>query len=152
MSPEEREQALERMRARGVDPTAVGRGFGGPGAGANGDRRQARPADGEAAEPVTARDPAATTIDALFGPLPPVESVGRVWMMENGQLTPIRVRLGITDGSATELLEGDLEPGAELVTNISTGTEAPSNQTEGGIGNPFAQPQRGRGRGGFRGF
>jgi HlyD family secretion protein len=146
MSPEEREQALERMRARGFDPTAVGGGGdrGGATRGGNG--------GGRASAAATVRDPEATTIDALFGPLAPVESTGRVWVMEAGELRPIRVRLGVTDGSATALIEGDLEAGDDLVTNISTGTEAASTPNAGGIANPFAQPQRGRGRGGFRGF
>jgi HlyD family secretion protein len=144
MSPDEREQALERMRARGFDPTALG---GGPGTGNGGGRRQA--GNAQPAEPITARNPAATTIDALFGPLAPVESTGRVWRYVDGQLRPVRVRLGITDGQATELLEGDIQPGTELVTNVTIGGEVQAPQQQGGIANPFSQQQGGRG--GFRG-
>ncbi len=64
----------------------------------------------------------ATTIDALFGPLPAVETAGRVWVYENGGLRPVPVRLGITDGQGTELLAGDLSEGAEVVTVVNTGT------------------------------
>ena len=48
----------------------------------------------------------ASTIDALFAPLEIVETAGRVWVLENGQLTPVDVRLGVTDGTATELIGG----------------------------------------------
>jgi hypothetical protein len=65
-----------------------------------------------------------------------VESIGRVWSHVNNELTPVRVRLGITDGQATELIEGDLEPGDELVTAVNTGTE--TRPTAGGTGGfPF---------------
>jgi HlyD family secretion protein len=144
LSPEEREQLLERMRARGFDPTAL-RGRGGRESGQNPRstvREQAPPARGEA-----------TTIDALFGPLPVVESRGRVWLYVDGRLAPVPVRLGITDGQATELLEGDLEEGQELVTNVTTGT-ASARPTPGGPGFPpfMGGPGRvvfdGRNRGG----
>jgi HlyD family secretion protein len=102
------------------------------------------------AEP-SAAPKSATTIDALFGPLPPVESTGRVWTYVDGRLAPRRVRLGITDGQATELLEGEeLQEGTELVTNISTGT-ATARPTPTGSGfSPFMGQQPGRG-GGFGG-
>ena len=50
----------------------------------------------------------ADTIDALFAPLPPVESRGRVWLFVDKQLKPVDVRLGITDGTFTELLDANL--------------------------------------------
>ena len=56
------------------------------------------------ASPETAVQRDATTIDALFAPLPPVETTGRVWVMQAGQLQAIMLRLGVTDGVATELL------------------------------------------------
>ena len=51
----------------------------------------------------------AQTIDALFAPLPPVESRGRIWLFVDKQLKPVDVRLGITDGTNTELLDGELQ-------------------------------------------
>ena len=109
------------------------------------------------AEPATpvappARAGQATTIDALFGPLPNVESRGRVWLYVDNQLRPVPVRLGISDGQATELLEGELTDGTEVVTNVSTGAEA--RPTPGGPGGfpPFMGGGRGDfGRGGNRG-
>ena len=53
----------------------------------------------------------ADTIDALFTPIEWEETTGRVWFMEGGRLSGVNVRLGVTDGSASELLERP-EPGA----------------------------------------
>lgn len=75
-----------------------------------------------------------------------MESTGRVWVKINNQLQPLRVRLGITDGQATELLEGEIADGAELVTNVTTGTEVRPAAT--GIGFPM---MGGQPRGGFPG-
>src|SRR5262249_49674754 len=61
----------------------------------------------------------AETIDALFAPLPPVESRGRVWVFMDNQLKPVNVRLGITDGTNTELIGGELQANMEVVTSVS---------------------------------
>ena len=52
----------------------------------------------------------AQTIDALFAPLPTVESPGRAWLYVDKQLKPVSLRLGITDGTNTELSSGELQP------------------------------------------
>jgi HlyD family secretion protein len=62
---------------------------------------------------------AATTIDSLFGPLPATETRGRVWLLGAGQLKPVNVRLGISDGAYTELLGTELQPGTEVVTAVT---------------------------------
>ena len=49
----------------------------------------------------------ATTIDALFAPLTVTETRGRAWLYENKQLKSVQVRLGVTDGTFSELVEGD---------------------------------------------
>jgi hypothetical protein len=94
--------------------------------------------------------PGATTIDALFGPLPAVETRGRVWLSVDKKLKPVSLRLGITDGQTTELIEGDIEPGIEVVTNVTLGNEArPAPQ---GFPPFIGQPGRGGfGPGGFGG-
>ena len=97
MSPEEREQFFARMRARGGGPGGGGRG--GPRGG--GPRRLAN-AGGTA---IPAVERGATTIDALFSPLPPTVSNGRVWLLAGDRLESVAVRLGVTDGTASELLE-----------------------------------------------
>jgi hypothetical protein len=141
LSPEERERMMERMRGRGGDPSnaAAGRG------------RSRGPAPAEDAASLSARNPGATTIDALFGPLPTVETRGQAWMHAGKELKPVRLRLGITDGQTTEVLEGDVEPGTELVTNITIGSESTRPQP-GGFGvPPFMGGRGGDFRGGNRG-
>ena len=101
----------------------------------------------------------ATTIDALFAPLVVAETRGRVWMFENKQLKSTPVRLGVSDGTYSELLEGDLKEGQEVVVNMVTGLEPVTRPGQTGTGNPLMGPQRGpggggpgRGGGGGRGF
>jgi len=142
LPPEQREQMMERMRARGIDPTGSA-----PTGSADQPPRQGRGASPEGT--AASRNPAATTIDALFGPLTRPESVGRVWIYANNQLQPLRVRLGISDGQASELLDGDLEPGSEVVTNVTTGNETRPAAAQGGF--PFMGGPPGGGRGGFGG-
>ncbi len=46
----------------------------------------------------------------------------RVWTLKNGQLSAIPVTIGSTDGSMTEVVAGDIEPGMALVVDtISVG-------------------------------
>jgi HlyD family secretion protein len=154
MSPEERAQFEARMRERGMDPNnpgAGGRGGFGPGStgmqGRSGNPGQGRASGIPAAESARA---GAQTIDQLFGPLPVTESSGRVWLDANGQLKSVRVRLGITDGTYTELLSGELQPGQELVTAVVTPAQAASASSRsplmpGGRGGPGGG-QRGGGR------
>jgi len=42
----------------------------------------------------------------------------RVWTLNAGHLVPIPVRTGATDGIMTEILEGDIVPGMELVVAV----------------------------------
>jgi HlyD family secretion protein len=138
MTPEEREQRLQRMRDRGVDPTAAS-GGGGPQRG----RGAAPAASSKASAASSTRTGGATTIDALFGPLARVETNGRVWLYLDKQLKPVRLRLGISDGQNTELVEGELQQGTEVVTNVVLASESRPAATA----FPFGQP----GRGGFPG-
>ena len=132
---------MERIRARGGDPAGAGRGSRG-----RGEAPGAPPADRTAARP----QGEATTIDALFGPLRIVETRGQVWQYTDKQLTPLRLRLGISDGQFTEVSDGGLEAGSEVVTNISTGAEVRTQPTGGGF--PPFMGGRGRdGGGGNRG-
>ena len=131
MSPEARERIIaERRAARGGGGTGTGSGSGAP-------RRRAS-ASTEPTIPTV--DRGATTIDALFGPLPPTESTGRVWVMEDEQLQAVNVRLGVTDGTATELLAAPglatLDTGMQLVTNISTPENRP-DASRSGSGSPL---------------
>ena len=124
-------------------------GFGGGGGRFAGGGRRGRGQEGAPAPPQGGGAPqSAGTIDALFAPLPPVESRGRVWTFVDKQLKPVDVHLGITDGTFTELLdEASLSVDTQLVTGM-TGLETRTQPA--GAGNPFQQGGRGRGgRGGF---
>ena len=105
MSPEEREAFRAwRRAARDARPDV-----------------QRRP---EQAPVVPMFEQGATTIDALFGELPSVETAGQVWVLEDDRLRVVPVQVGVTDGTASELLAPlngtELMPGATLVTAIST--------------------------------
>jgi HlyD family secretion protein len=112
MTPEERDRFLQRMKARGVTPPAGGQTAVPQNAG------RGRPA-ASAAQASTA-----TTFDALFGPLAQTETFGQVWLNNGGKLGRVRLRLGITDGQQTELIQaidGELREDTEVVTNVLTG-------------------------------
>ncbi len=147
LPPEQRERMLERLRARGIDPTSAGE----KGQGAEPPPSRAK-AQGSSPTPNAGRSSQATTIDALFGPLPASDSQGRVWRFIANQLKPVRVRLGITDGQATELIEGDLQDGAEVVTNATVGTQSTRPAPAGGIPTFLGGRPPGGNRGGGRGF
>ena len=161
LSPEEREAMMARMRERGIDPAnppAFGRGRGSaPGldGAAPASGRSAGPPRRQTAQagPVAGNDQAgASTIDALFAPLPRTETVGRAWLYVEKTLRPLRLRLGITDGQTTELLEGDLTEGQELVTNVTIAgqTTRPAATAFPGFGAPGGR-QGFPGGGGFNG-
>ena len=90
----------------------------------------------------------ATTIDSLFGPLPTVESRGQVWLYENKQLKQVRLRLGVSDGTNIEIVDGppEVKEGVDVVTNVII--EQPSTPGANNANNPLLGPQRGRGPGG----
>jgi HlyD family secretion protein len=92
----------------------------------------------------------ATTIDALFAPLVFVETRGRAWLHVDKQLKLVELRLGITDGTFTEVINADaLQPGQEVVTAVITPEMAsrPAGTQQNNPNNPL-MPQRGRGPGG----
>ncbi len=151
MTPEERERFEARMREGG------GRGSGGGG------NRAGQSGGNEASG--TRRDPSrgmvgsvsggqaiargATTIDALFAPLPSTESSGRAWLFTDKQLHSVGLRLGISDGTWTELIRGDLKEGQDVVVNMVTGLEPTVRPGQQGQGQNPLMPQPGRGgRGG----
>jgi hypothetical protein len=152
-TPQERERIMQRMRqfrpdGGGDRPGAVDAGpqktLASPQtqtpAGARGGSRESAPATTSLA------GSGALTIDALFGPLPPTQSVGRVWRFVDGRLTMVRVRLGVTDGTNTELVSGDLPEGTTVVTGVIL-QPAPSATRGGGTTSSPLLPQRGRPRG-----
>ena len=136
MPPEERATFLARMNERGGDTSAFEA------------LMTPQAAAPRAGAPRPAPTPLAQTIDALFAPLPPVVSRGRAWVFADGQLKITNLRLGISDGTNTELLSDELPENAEVVTGVTglgptRGTPAP-----GGAGNPLMPGGRGPGGGG----
>jgi HlyD family secretion protein len=146
MSPEEREQFVQRMRERGIDPQAPQGGAaaaGGRGPGSRGPAA-AEGASRAAVGPRPVSAAAAQTIDSLFGPLPVTETAGRAWVFINNQLKPVRLRLGISDGTYTEIISGELEEGAEVVTGVTLAAQSAAS-TPGR--SPLMGPSRGPGGG-----
>jgi HlyD family secretion protein len=158
MTPEERERFEARMREGGRGGFGGGRGTdrGTDGNGPQGGNRQGgnqnagrNQTSGENQSRTMASG--ATTIDSLFGPLPVVESRGSIWQYENRQLKMIRLRLGVTDQTFTEVLnESDVPANAEVVINMTTGLEPRTQPGQNQQNNPLMGPQRGGpgGRGG----
>ena len=83
-------------------------------------------------------------------------------MNKDNKLQRMRLRLGISDGQQTELIQamdGELAEGTEVVTNVLTGAVRQTLQPQGGQGFPgltggrqgFPGGGPGGGRGGGRG-
>ena len=102
MSPEERQEFFARMRERRAAGGAGGPG--GPGGAGRGPGSLRRRANAQEGPNVPAVERGASTIDALFAPIEVEETSGRVWVMNGGRLSSLRVRLGVTDGTASQLL------------------------------------------------
>ncbi len=144
MSPAEREQFRMRRQARERAGAPAGQAAAGR-----------RAADAAAGAGLPAVERGARTIDALFGPLPETTSAGQVWVLENERLALVAVSLGLTDGTATELLshartsgsgtpDRRLQPGTELVSYVSTPDDGAPGQNPGSE-SPLI-PRFGRGR------
>jgi HlyD family secretion protein len=167
MTPEERERWQARMKeraaggGRGQGPEGGGRGQG-PGASSRqgggerasregarqgGETRRADVSQGmtQRAQGGTSISSGAATIDVLFAPVVIPERPGTIWTWVDKQLKSSRIRYGISDGTWSELVEGDLKEGQEVVVNVSTGLEPRTTPGQGGQQNPLMGPQRGRG-------
>jgi HlyD family secretion protein len=143
MSPDEQKQFIARMKDRGQDTSA----FESPAKSA-GARGAASPAGASVLRPKYGSASKAETIDALFAPLPVVETRGRAWLFMNHELKPVNLRLGISDGTNTELLSGELQQNMEVVTGVTGLGTTRTLPGQGGSGNPLMP---GRGPGGFGG-
>jgi HlyD family secretion protein len=135
MSPEEQQQFIARMKDRGQDTSAF-------------EAAKAKPAT-SALKPKYGSPAPAQTIDALFAPLPVIETRGRAWVFMTPELKPVNLRLGISDGTNTELLSTEMQQGMEVVTGVTGLGTTRTLPGQGGTGNPL-MPGRGPG-GGFGG-
>ena len=138
MPPDEQQQFLSRMKERGGDTSVFEAAMTGGGA--------AKPA------PRAQQGAQAQTIDALFAPLPAVESRGRAWLFVNRELKPVNLRLGISDGTYTEVISTELPETSEVVTGVTGLTPTRNTPQPQGGGNPFTPGRGGPGGGGRGGF
>ena len=136
MSPEEQQQFIARLKDRGQDTSAFEQVV------------KAAPKTPSSPARAKARAPeGAQTIDALFAPLPTIETRGRAWLFINRQLIPKNLRLGVSDGTNTELLSTELQQGTEVVTGATGLTTTRTQPNQGNPLNPM-MPGGGRGPGG----
>jgi HlyD family secretion protein len=64
-----------------------------------------------------------------------------LYLLRNGKAEPVEVQLGITDGSKTEIREGEIKENDPVIIGVSSGA-----QSQTGVVNPF-QPSQPRGIG-----
>jgi HlyD family secretion protein len=124
--------------------------------------RQSQPSNGSPRPGTTGVKPEAPaedwrkakTIDAAFGPLETPTMEARVWQYRDGQLVPVKVKVGLSDGSSTELISGPLTPGAVVVTGAALPSATTASSTSGQARSPllpqFPRRSGGGGSGGRR--
>lgn len=139
-TPEQMAAMRERFgTGRGGGNNQGGRQGGGRGQGAGGRGTQ------NAAVTQTSEQRDAGKIDELWAPVRPQESRATVykWDEAKKELTPINVRLGVSDGTWQQLLAvtggGELKVGDQLVTGVILPASMRQNSTS-QPGNPFANP------------
>jgi HlyD family secretion protein len=140
MTPEQRQQLMNQ--------------YGGGRGGGRGGKGRNQPAANEPTTPglsITQRAANAKTdkIDDLFAPLQRTTSPGTVYVWDEAgkQLKRIGVSVGITDGQLSEVTNGDLQPGEQIVTSIII----PLSLRPSAAGNPLMGNQpRGGGPGGMQ--
>lgn len=133
MTPEQRQKLMNQF----------GGGRGGRGG------RNGRPGTEPDAPIVPITDRNADRIDDLFTPLQRTTLPGTVYVWDEAgkQLKRVAIGIGITDGQTTEVVSGDLQPGAEVVTSIIV----PLSLRPTTAGNPLMGNQpRGGGPGGMQ--
>jgi HlyD family secretion protein len=91
----------------------------------------------------------ANQIDDLFAPVPRPNTSGTVWVWDESAkaLTSVPVRLGITNGQLSELLEGDIKVGQQLVTSIILPQTSTASAQQNSLFNTTGRGGPGGGRG-----
>jgi HlyD family secretion protein len=96
-------------------------------------------------------DKDADKIDELWASIPVVETNGNVWKLDENktpkELTQLRLRLGISDGTFTQLISGDVKVGDQVLTSIILPASMRPQQNT----NPLLQQQNRGGMGGMTG-
>jgi HlyD family secretion protein len=57
-------------------------------------------------------------------------ATGRVWLLDQGQPTPVDLRIGLSDGASTEIVSGPIQEGAEVIVGLAA---APEPRAGGGL-------------------
>mgnify|MGYP001600169658 CR=1 FL=1 len=55
----------------------------------------------------------------------------QVWVLRGDRPTPVTVKVGVSDGSVSEIVEGDVKEGEEVITDIASGTSSPGTSKGG---------------------
>ena len=53
----------------------------------------------------------------------------KVWLLENGKPSPVRVTTGLSDGNYTEIIEGQIQSGQEIITDNLSGKKGSSGSS-----------------------
>ena len=61
--------------------------------------------------------------------LPPDQR--QVWVLRDDQPVPVTIKIGVSDGSVSELVEGDVKEGDEVITDIASGAPGASSSKGG---------------------
>ena len=145
LTPEQIQQFRERFGRGGGGNRGGGSGRGGGGRGNNqgGRGANAGTAPNQTAAPVELD---AQKIDELFAPVQRPEQRASVYTYDGTKTPPelkqVNLRLGVTDGTFSELLSGDLQVEQQVVTTVILPLAQRPNQPGQSI---FGGPQRGMG-------
>jgi HlyD family secretion protein len=47
------------------------------------------------------------------------DGYARVWVLDGGAAVPVPIRIGLSDGEMTEVLEGDIDAGTEVIIDVA---------------------------------
>jgi HlyD family secretion protein len=67
--------------------------------------------------------------ERILGEMSGRASTGRVWVLDGGKPRAIDVRIGVSDGTATEIVAADLAAGADVIIGMAEAPRAPRTQS-----------------------
>ena len=154
LTPEQLKAFQDRFgagAAGGRGGTGGGRGGAGGSRGGNNQGGRGGNAGGRGTQPATLSPELASQnadrIDQLWAPIVRRDQPGSVWKWDGKNLTEVKLWLGVSDGTFTELKSGDLKVGDQIVTSVTL----PASMRPAATQNPLFGNQPG-GRGGATGM